>query len=286
MAGVASRRPPRAVEGGPPGHTGLALGPGPPPAPWAGPCWWPSPGEAASLTVGSSPCLGGPHSCSESGGSAGMRSRQPGRCGSQAQADPRTGEPGACPSLLPPLTRLARLWGWRPTLPSGPQPGWGPRDLEGPRRPHCPGHPQPPAGICPDSLTSEPGVCTGPTGSGPGSDTTCLHPHSGVRPLPGGAPGQQMGDHEQVPQPLGSSLRTGGQRLHPPSSGRGTGCQPLTGCALSPRLCSGHRARAAGPCAGQGGPGCGPSYRRGPHDGVGGWLRTGSSSWAWQWRQG
>lgn len=145
-----------------------------------------TPGEAASLTVGSSPCLGGPHSCPESGGSTGMSSRQPGRRGSQAQADPRTGEPGACPSLLPPLTRLARLWGWRPTLPSGPQPGWGPRDLEGPRRPHCPGHPQPPAGICSDSLTSEPGVCTAPAGSGPGSDTTCLHLHSGVRPLPGG----------------------------------------------------------------------------------------------------
>lgn len=63
MAGAAPRRPPRAVEGGLPGHAGLALGPGPPPAPWAGPCWCPHPREAASLTVGSSPCLGGPHTC-------------------------------------------------------------------------------------------------------------------------------------------------------------------------------------------------------------------------------
>ena len=71
----------------------------------------------------------------ESGSSVGMSSRQPGRCGSQAHADPGMGEPGACPLLLPPLTRPTRLWGWRPALPSGPQPGWGLRHIEGPRRP-------------------------------------------------------------------------------------------------------------------------------------------------------
>lgn len=119
----------QAVEGGPPDLACLALGPGPPPVPWASPGWQPSPGEAASHHGVGHHDGRWPQTPLEAvatrhaGGPLGQRSQEPSQ-----------------PLLpySPGRSHPARLWGWRPALPPGSQARWGQGDWAGPTRPHCP----------------------------------------------------------------------------------------------------------------------------------------------------